>query len=141
MINAGGDVGTIGKQADGEKWMVLLDDPEDLDGKKSVPEPLPSFEFGDMAVATSGNYYRYYDPEKEVHHITDPNTGYSANECISATVIAENCTKADVLATTVFVKGPAEGLELIESLEGVETFIIDNEGNIYQSSGLLKYIQ
>jgi thiamine biosynthesis lipoprotein len=141
LVNAGGDVGTIGKKADGEKWMVELDDPDDLDGENLGPEPLPSFEFEDMAVATSGNYYRYYDPEKRVHHITDPKTGYSANKCISATVVAGNCTEADVLATSVFVKGPEEGMELIEGLEGVETLIIDSEGNIYQSSGLLEYIK
>jgi thiamine biosynthesis lipoprotein len=94
-----------------------------------------------MAVATSGNYYRYYDPEKRVHHITDPKTGYSANKCISATIIAVNCTEADVLATSVFVKGPAEGMELVEDLEGVEAIIIDSGGKIYQSSGLLEYIK
>ena len=141
LVNAGGDVGTIGKKLDGDKWTVELDDPDDLDGEGLGPEPLPSFEFEDMAVATSGNYYRYYDPEKQVHHITDPRTGYSANKCISATIIAGNCTEADVLATAVFVKGPAEGMELVESLEGIETLIIDSEGNIYQSSGLLKYIK
>jgi thiamine biosynthesis lipoprotein len=141
LVNAGGDVGTIGKKADGEKWIIELDDPDDLDGENLGPEPLPSFEFEDMAVATSGNYYRYYDPEKRVHHITDPKTGFSANKCISATIIAENCTEADVLATTVFVQGPVEGMELVESLEGVETLIIDSEGKLYQSSGLLKYIK
>ena len=93
------------------------------------------------SVATSGNYYRYYDPEKEVHHITDPTTGYSANKCISASIIADNCTDADVLATAVFVKGPGEGIMLVEKLEGVEALIIDNDGNLYQSSGLLKYIK
>ena len=141
LVNAGGDVGTLGSKAGGEKWIVELDDPDDLDGEGTGTAMLPSFEFEDMAVATSGNYYRYYDPEKSVHHITDPHTGFSANECISATVIAEDCTRADVLATTVFVKGPREGLELINGIEGVEAFVIDNERILYQSSGLLKYIK
>jgi thiamine biosynthesis lipoprotein len=141
LVNAGGDVGAIGSKAGGEKWTVELDDPDDLEGEGPGPGQLPSFEFEDMAVATSGNYYRYYDPQKKVHHITDPSTGFSANKCISATVIAETCTQADVLATTVFVKGPREGLELIEEINGVESLIIDSSGSIYRSSGLFKYIK
>jgi thiamine biosynthesis lipoprotein len=141
LVNAGGDVGALGRRADGKKWLVDLDDPDDFDGENISIKTLPSFEFEDMAVATSGNYYRYYDPEKEVHHITDPATGYSANKCISATVIAESCTEADVLATAVFVKGPVEGLQLVENMESVEALVIDIDGNIYQSSGLLEYIK
>lgn len=141
LVNAGGDVSTLGKKAAGGKWMVELDDPYGPDDEKTELEPLPSFEFEDMAVATSGNYYRYYDPDREIHHITDPRTGYSADKCISATIIASTCTEADVLATAVFVMGPEQGMDLVEELEGVEALIIDNDKNIYHSSGLFKYIK
>lgn len=141
LVNAGGDVASIGSEADGEKWLVELDDPDGVDNSIGGSDALPSFMFEDMAVATSGNYYRYYDPEKEVHHITDPMTGYSANRCISVTIIADSCMKADVLATTVFIKGPVEGMELVEKMDGIEAFIIDNDRNMYQSSGLLKYLK
>jgi thiamine biosynthesis lipoprotein len=93
-----------------------------------------------MAVATSGNYYRYFDPDKKVHHIIDPRTGLSANSCISVTVIAENAAIADILATSVFVLGPGEGLKMIESLDNTEAFIIDNERNFHKSSGIDKFI-
>ncbi|TET51612.1 MAG: FAD:protein FMN transferase [Actinomycetota bacterium] len=141
LINAGGDIGTIGTKPDGGGWLVELDNPFDDDEDSGTEESLPGFIIEEMAVATSGNYYRYYDPEKKVHHITDPLTGYSANECISVTVIASNCTEADVLATSVFVKGPVEGMELIEEIDGVEALIIDNERNIYMSTGLSKYMK
>ncbi len=141
LVNAGGDVATIGKKADGEKWVIELDDPNRDENGESSLEELPTFEFEDSAVATSGNYYRYYDPEGEVHHITDPLTGYSANKCISVTIIADTCTRADVLATAVFVMGASEGMELVESLDGVEALIIDNDRNIYSSSGLSDYIK
>jgi FAD:protein FMN transferase len=141
LVNAGGDVATIGKKADGEKWVIELDDPNREENGESSLEELPTFEFEDSAVATSGNYYRYYDPEGEVHHITDPLTGYSANKCISVTIIADTCTRADVLATAVFVMGASEGMELVESLDGVEALIIDNDRNIYSSSGLSDYIK
>lgn len=142
LVNAGGDIGTIGAKPDGEGWLVELDNPFDDDKKDSGTEgSLPGFIIEEMAVATSGNYYRYYDPEKKVHHITDPLTGYPANECISVTVIASNCTEADVLATSVFVKGPVEGMGLIEGIDGAEALIIDNERNIYMSTGLSKYMK
>lgn len=141
LVNAGGDVAAIGRQADGENWLIELEDPDGAENKSSGPEALPSFAFEDKAVATSGNYHRYYDPEKKVHHITDPATGYSAGRCISVTIIADNCTEADVLATSVFVKGPVEGMELVEKMAGIEALIIDNDGKIYKSSGLLEYIK
>jgi len=141
LVNAGGDVASIGRQADGEKWLVELDDPDGAENSIGGSDALPSFIFEDKAVATSGNYYRYYDPEKKVHHITDPRTGYSAGQCISVTIIADSCTEADVLATSVFVKGPVEGMELVEKMEGIEALIIDSDRNIYQSSGLLEYIK
>jgi FAD:protein FMN transferase len=141
LVNAGGDVATIGKKASGEKWVIELDDPERKESEDTLLEELPTFEFEDGAVATSGNYYRYYDPEGEVHHITDPLTGYSADKCISVTIITDTCTRADVLATSVFVMGVSDGMELVESLDGAEALIIDNDRNIYSSSGLLKYIK
>jgi len=141
LVNAGGDIATIGRKSGIEKWLIELDDPDGTENNSSGPEALPSFVFEGKAVATSGNYYRYYDPEKEVHHITDPLTGYSAGQCISVTIIADSCTEADVLATSVFVKGPVKGMELVEKMEGIEALIIDNDRNVYQSSGLLEYIK
>ncbi|MCD4669075.1 MAG: FAD:protein FMN transferase [Actinomycetia bacterium] len=141
LVNAGGDMVAIGKKADGEKWLAELENPDGAEDESSSIETLPSFVFENKAVATSGNYHRYYDPEKKVHHITDPRTGYSAGQCISVTIIADSCTEADVLATSVFVKGPVEGMELVEKMEGIEALIIDNDGKIYKSSGLLEYIK
>ncbi|MCD4670109.1 MAG: FAD:protein FMN transferase, partial [Actinomycetia bacterium] len=141
VVDAGGEGAAIGRRAGGEKWLVELGDADGAENKHSGSGALPSFVFEDKAVATSGNYHRYYDPEKRVHHITDPATGYSADRCISVTIIADSCTEADVLATSVFVKGPAEGMELVEKMEGIEALIIDNDRNIYRSSGLLEYIK
>jgi FAD:protein FMN transferase len=135
IINAGGDIATMGKKPDGGKWIVSLENPD------NTKEKLVTFALEDTAVATSGNYYRYFDPEKEVSHIIDPRTGYTSNLCISSTIIAGNATVADILATAVFVLGPAEGLKLVEELENVEALIIDNERNILKSSGIDMYIK
>jgi thiamine biosynthesis lipoprotein len=134
MVNAGGDIATLGKKANGEKWIISLENPD------NTAEKIATFAVADEAVTTSGNYYRYFDPEKEAHHIIDPRTGYSANECISVTIITENATIADVLSTSVFVLGPVEGMALVEDLDKTEALIIDSESNITMSSGLDKYL-
>jgi len=141
LVNISGDIFAMGAKPDGEKWNIELENPDTPTSKDTGIKPLPIFVFADMAVTTSGNYYRYYDPEGEVGHIMDPRTGYSAGTCISSTVIADTCIEADALATSVFVLGPEDGMDLVESLDGVEALIIDSDRNIYSSSGLSEYIK
>ncbi len=134
LVNAGGDMSTIDSKPDGKPWSVALVNPD------NTTQSLATFNLSDKSVATSGNYERYFDPEKKAHHIINPKTGYSATECISVTIIAENGTQADALATSVFVMGPLEGMNLVESLDGVECLIVDAERTIHRSSGLPQYI-
>ena len=133
LINAGGDIMTMGAKPGGEAWGIALVNPDD------TTQSLASFIVKGQAVTTSGNYERYFNPDKSAHHIINPKTGFSANECISVTIIAENGAMADALATGVFVLGPVKGMNLVESLKGVETLIVGSDRNIYRSSGLLQY--
>ncbi|MBU0595871.1 FAD:protein FMN transferase, partial [Candidatus Bipolaricaulota bacterium] len=50
-------------------------------------------------------------------------------------------TEADALATAVFVLGPAEGLEVVDELEGVEAMVLgyDDPTEIVRSAGLDRY--
>jgi len=92
---------------------------------------------GDIAVATSGDYQRYFLKDGiRYHHIFDPHTGSPANGCISTTIIAPTAIMADALSTGVFVLGPQKGMELIEKLESIEGIIVTPEGKILKSSGL-----
>jgi len=134
LVDAGGDIGTLGSKPKGELWDIPLVNPDD------TSQYLADFNIKDKAVCTSGNYERYFDPEKKVGHIMNPKTGYSANECISVTIIAQNCTQADALATGVFVMGPEDGMKLVESLDNVECLIVDADRIIHRSSGLSKYL-
>ncbi len=134
LVDAGGDMATIGAKPEGEPWNVALVNPDD------ASQSLAAFQFADKAVATSGNYQRYFNPEKTAHHIINPKTGFSAGGCISVTVIADSGTQADVLATSVFVMGPEAGMKLVESLDGIECLIVDAERNIHRSSGLSEYL-
>lgn len=128
LINIGGDM----VAGDGV-WKIVLSDPDDLDNY------ITSFNISNKAVATSGNYERYFDPSKKIHHIIDPRTGYPASECISVTIIADKGIDADALATAVFVLGPEEGLNLVNFLDNVDALIIDDDRNIYRSNNLSKF--
>lgn len=134
LVNIGGDMSALGSKPDGKVWRIALVNPD------NNSQSLATFAFSDESIATSGNYLRYFDPDKEVHHILNPRTGYSANECISVTTIAKDGALADTLATAVFVMGAEAGLELVESLDGVECLLVDAEGTIHQSSGLSNYL-
>ncbi len=118
LINAGGDIAVVGGKPGGQPWEVALQDPE------NSANVLAEFELVDGAIATSGNYLRFFDPEAQVGHIMDPRTGQSAHLSSSATVIAPTCTDADALATAVFVLGPKTGIEIIDQLEGVEAMVL-----------------
>jgi thiamine biosynthesis lipoprotein len=134
LVNIGGDMATLGSKPGGEPWLIALLNPDDQ------TQSLANFNIAGEAVATSGNYARYFDPERESHHIINPKTGYSAQGTISATVIAKNATQADTLATSIFAMGPEEGVALIESLSNVECFIVSaDRETIYVSSGLYMY--
>jgi len=135
LVDAGGDIAVVGGKPDGALWEISLRDPE------GDAEPVARFALRDGAIATSGNYLRFYDPDREIGHILDPRTGFSAQAASSATVIATTCTEADALATAVFVLGPVEGLAVINGLEGVEAMVLryDDPTEIVRSAGLDRY--
>jgi thiamine biosynthesis lipoprotein len=134
LVDAGRDIRTLGAQPGGELWTVDLVNPDD------DSESLAKFNIKDKAIATSGNYERYFDPDKQAGHILDPNTGYSASGCISVTILADTGLQADALATGVFVMGPVAGMALVESLDDVEAFIVDSDREIHRSSGIDEYL-
>jgi len=136
LIDAGGDIGAFGGKPNGEKWELALRNPKDQNSS------LVTFAITDGAIATSGNYERFFDPAAEVGHIMDPRTGYSSHASSSASVYAASCTQADALATAVFVLGPRDGISLVNSLDGVEALIVGYEDpqSIFKSSGIDTYI-
>ena len=128
LVDAGGDVRVLGDK-NGEPWNVALQDP------RQPSRHLAVVALRERAVATSGDYRRYFDPEMKYHHILDPRTGASAEALISATVLAPTAMMADALATSVFVLGPVEGMALVESLADTEALLVTDDREILTSSG------
>ena len=127
IVNIGGDLAVKGKT-----HYIALVDPDNKDNF------ITKFKLQDGCIATSGNYERYFDKEKKAHHIMDPRTGRSAQGIISVTVIGKNknAVDCDALATSVFVLGKNDGLNLIDSLQDFETLIIDDQNNIFRSKNI-----
>lgn len=136
MIDAGGDIATLGTKPGDERWIIGLRNPN------NKSESLVEIRLANKAITTSGNYERYFDEEANVGHIMDPRTGWSVYKCSSGSIIAKSCTVADILSTAVFVCGPENGLEIVEKLPDVETIILgyENPKEITYSSGVNSFI-
>ncbi|MBN2355605.1 FAD:protein FMN transferase [candidate division KSB1 bacterium] len=100
-----------------------------------------SFAMDSGAVATSGDYERYFmENGVRYHHILNGKTGYPARQCHSVTIVGNRAAECDALATAVFVLGPEPGMQLIEKLDGIEGLIIFDKNNhidFLVSSGLV----
>ena len=125
MINAGGDLKALGSRKDGKPWNIGLQHP------RKPEKMISSFGLANKAVATSGDYQKYFIlGDTRYHHILDPVSGMPARGLISSTIIADSVMDADALATAVFVLGSDKGIRLIDSLEGVEGMLVPHSGSI-----------
>ena len=120
LVNAGGDLYALGRGPQGKKWRIGIQDP------RHKGKIMRVIGVEDRAVATSGDYERcFFINGKRHSHIVNPCTGMTVeNVPMSVTIIAPDATTADALATGVFVLGPREGMDLINSLSDVEGMII-----------------
>lgn len=131
IITAGGDSRIIGDRR-GRPWMIGIRDPRKSRAVKGMV-PLTH-----AALSTSGDYERYFVENGEhFHHILRPDTGKSAKQLRSVTVIGPDATTTDALSTSVFVMGPEKGMALIEQLDGIEAILIDQQDRLIYSSGML----
>lgn len=129
LLNAGGDIRCLGRKIDGSAWRIGVKHPRE-EGVLAVVE------LGDMAVATSGDYERFFlRDDTRYHHLLDPRSGLPARDCQSVTILAPSAEQADVMATAVFIMGPERGLEFIETHADIEGMIVDTHGEIVKSSG------
>ena len=132
IVNAGGDLRSFGVRPRRGYWKIGVQDPEN-------PQKLAGvLEIKEAAVATSGDYQRYFEEDGiRYHHILDPSTGYPAHSGLrGTTVIAPDCATADALATAAFVMGPEKGLAMLEKWEGAEGVLITEDGTILTTSGI-----
>lgn len=133
LINLGGNVLAVGTKPDGKDFNIGIRRPFG----ESAYDLIQVVGASDLSVITSGTYERYFEKDGVIyHHILDPDTGYPVeNGLTSVSILSEDATDGDALSTTCFVLGLEKGMELIESLDGIEAMMIDEDGKIYSSSG------
>ncbi len=117
LINAGGDIGTIGGKGVDIPWRIGIRDPSER--RKLIA----SVEVFDKAIATSGNYYRSYND------IIDPRKGLPSKKLISSTVICEKAIDADIISTLFFVTGIKKGIEIFKGK--VKGIFVTKKGEVF----------
>jgi len=138
LVNAGGDMAVIGGKSVRKPWIVGVQRPVRRTSDRAA-QIIGTLELVGGAVATSGIYEQQFTVGDRVYsHIIDPRSGIPRERVPGITVIADDCTTADALATGLLVLGPEEGLGVVESLAGVDAlFISERAGALTatQSSG------
>lgn len=124
LVDFGEDVRVNGAPPEGGAWRIGLEDP------RHPGSCWTTAAVTNQAVATSGDYLRHFTSDgRRYGHIIDPRNGSPVyNHCLSVSIIAPACSVAGVLATSAFVLGPREGLNLISLCPGVEGCLISEHG-------------
>lgn len=132
LVQAGGDLFGSGRKPDGSPWVSGIRDP-----RGPATQFFATIELENHAFSTAGDYARSFVKDgKRYHHIIDPRTGWPATECRSVTIWAGDAFTADAVDDAVFILGPKEGLELIESLPDVGAVIVDKKNEVHISRRL-----
>ncbi len=133
LIDAGGNIVTVGSRPDGKPWQIGIRDPRGESMEDTIGLTLSVV---NCAVATSGDYERFFVHDgRRYHHILHPETGMPVETVWSVTVMAKDSLYADMLSTAVFVLGPDEGIRFIETLDGASAMIVTSDGNTVFSKG------
>jgi thiamine biosynthesis lipoprotein len=145
MVDIGGDVRCFGLPPKGKDyWLIGLQDPNSaVEGIGGGGLRLV-LKVTNAAVATSGDYQQFVIIEgKRYSHIMNRKTGTSAEGLSSVTIITDNATDADALATSVSVMGAEKGLALIVKMPNTEAILITPQPNyeIIQTKGAEKYVK
>jgi FAD:protein FMN transferase len=118
LVEIGGELRGDGVKPDGMPWWVELETPplDGIDGAARLPTT-DLIALHGLAVATSGDYRRYYLDAGAVRraHTIDPRSGYPASHALaSVTVLHRECMLADAWSTALTVLGPHAGLALAQ---------------------------
>lgn len=131
LVEIGGEVRGKGTKA-GADWRIGIDKP--ADNNFSPGQTLQAIiKISNKALATSGNYRKFFIEDGiKYSHTIDPRTGYPVkNRLLSATIIADDCTMADGIATACMVMGLDKSIEFINKNPRLSAYLVfsDNEGN------------
>ncbi len=137
-IDIGGDAVYHGSPPGSEGWQVAVADP-------LAPADNAGFitrlSLNSMAVASSGHHSRSRTiRNRSFSHILSPQTGWPIISGVSAVVVAADAATADAVATALAVKNLNDGIDWVNSLDGVEALLLDAAGRQLPSNGWRRYL-
>ena len=115
LVEIGGEVVTRGISEKRVPWKIGVTKPTD-DSLHIGNELQTVLNVTDKAMATSGNYRNfYYKGGRKYAHTINPKTGRPVqHNILSATVLCNQCAKADAYATAFMVMGLDKAREVLE---------------------------
>ncbi|WP_187388167.1 FAD:protein FMN transferase [Seonamhaeicola marinus] len=127
LIEAAGDIRVFGAPENKKYWKVGI-------SSKNQSSYTISLKSG-QAVATSGNTYRYRVIKgKKFSHIINPKNGLPVTHNLSASVIADNATTADYLASTFnILTSKTEIQEILNNHKDTEVLIFNTQGVFFKT--------
>ena len=138
-IELGGELKVKGLKLDSSLWRIGIDRPEENNTERDL---VAVINLENKALATSGNYRKFYEKDgMKYSHTIDPSSGYPvSHSLLSATVISNDCYRADALATAFMVMGYERSVEFLRSSKTDLGFLIfakeDGEYGYFISSEL-----
>ena len=130
LVEIGGEVVTRGISEKRVPWKIGVTKPTD-DSLHIGNELQTVLNVTDKAMATSGNYRNFdYKGGRKYAHTINPKTGRPVqHNILSATVLCNQCAKADAYATAFMVMGLDKAREVLERNPDLMVyFIYDDKG-------------
>ena len=138
VINAGGNVRTVGTKANGDQWTVGIENPD----RESDEAYVALLGVADRSVVSSGTYQRYYMVNgNSYHHIIDSDTLFPSLYYLSVSVVCQSSALGDALSTALFCLPLEDGMALVESLPDVEALWVLPDQSMQTSAGFEGYLK
>ncbi|NVJ92830.1 MAG: FAD:protein FMN transferase [Methylocystaceae bacterium] len=131
VLNAGGDINTVGDHGD-RPWVMAIRHPFVKWDVITSVELAP-----DEELYTSGNYERFREHDGiQYSHIINPATGMPVNHIVSASVIDTNGALADAAATALTVAGADDWHRIAKRMGLKYVLLIDEKGTFYANPAM-----
>lgn len=120
LVEVGGELYARGRKQGRTPWRIGVEKPES--GTRKIERVV---ELADAGMTTSGDYRDYFEIDgRRFSHTVDPRTGRPvAHDLRAVTVVAENATRADAMATALLVMGPQAGRDYADAHDIAALFV------------------
>lgn len=122
LIDAG-ELNAMGSPLRRDAWHIAVQHPRETGS-------IAKTGLQDRCLSTSGDYATRFSDDHQHHHLLDPRTGLSPAQWASVSVAAPSALEADALSTALFILGPEEAEEMVESLDQVDALFVSKSGEV-----------